>query len=50
MYIVALFLFLLGMFATGISFSIPGWEAVVFVGGILCVSAAIAIPVHSRWK
>lgn len=50
MYIVALLLFLLGMFATGISFSLAGWEAIVFVAGILCIAAAMALPIHLRAK
>lgn len=48
MYVVSLLLFLLGMFAFGISFSLPGLEPYVFVLGILLVSAAIALPIHVR--
>ncbi len=50
MYIVALLLFLLGMFAFGISFSVPGLQAVIFVAGILLISAAMALPIHLRAK
>ncbi|MDQ1206334.1 hypothetical protein SK224_05745 [Microbacterium sp. BG28] len=48
MYIVSLLLFLLGMFAFGISFSVPGFQAVIFVAGILLISAAMALPIHVR--
>ncbi len=50
MYIVALLLFLLGMFATGISFSVAGWEAIVFVSGILSIALALAIPIHLKTR
>jgi hypothetical protein len=50
MFIVALLMFLLGMFAFGISFSVTGFEAIVFVAGILLVSAAMALPIHLRAK
>lgn len=46
MYIVALILFLGGIFLLGISFSLVPLQALVFVVGILCVAAALAIPVH----
>lgn len=48
MYIVSIVLFVLGMFLCGFAFSIEEpWSAVVFVGGILAVSAALALPIHS---
>ncbi len=50
MFIVALPLFLLGMFACGISFSVEGFQAILFVGGILLVSLAMALPIHIRAK
>jgi hypothetical protein len=48
MFIVALLLFLLGMFCFGIAFAVPGLQAIIFFGGILLVSAAIALPIHAR--
>lgn len=48
MYIVSLLLFLLGMFAFGISFSLEGFQAIVFVSGILLISLAMALPIHVR--
>ncbi|KJL34841.1 MULTISPECIES: hypothetical protein [Microbacterium] len=50
MFIVALLLFLLGMFCFGIAFAVPGLQAIIFFGGILLVSAAIALPIHARAK
>lgn len=46
MYIIALILLLGGIFLVGISFSIVPIQALVFVAGILCVAASLAIPVH----
>jgi hypothetical protein len=46
MYIIALILLLGGIFLIGISFSIVPIQALVFIVGILCVAAALAIPVH----
>lgn len=50
MFIVSLLLFLLGMFAFGIAFSLEGFEALVFVSGILLISLAMALPIHLRAK
>ncbi|MBA8815746.1 membrane-bound ClpP family serine protease [Microbacterium halimionae] len=50
MFIISLLLFLLGMFAFGISFSIPGLEALIFISGILLISLAMALPIHLRAK
>ncbi len=46
MFLIALILFLGGVFLVGISFTLVPIQALVFVLGILCVSAAIALPVH----
>jgi hypothetical protein len=46
MYVIALILFLGGVFLVGISFSLAPIQALVFILGILCVSAALALPVH----
>jgi Leu/Phe-tRNA-protein transferase len=45
-FILAFVLFLGGMYLFGFAFSIDAWQAPVFVGGILAVSLAIAIPAH----
>ncbi|MFG6443857.1 hypothetical protein ACFXP7_01130 [Microbacterium sp. P06] len=46
MYIIALILLLGGIFLIGISFSIVPIQALVFIVGILCVAASLAIPFH----
>ena len=46
MFIIALILFLGGVFLVGISFALVPLQALAFVAGILLVTAAIAIPVH----
>jgi hypothetical protein len=46
MYIIALILFVGGMFLIGISFSLAPVQALVFILGILCVAAALALPIH----
>jgi len=46
MFIVSLILFIGGMFVLGISFSLPAFQALVFVAGILLVALGLAIPLH----
>lgn len=46
MFIIALVLFVGGIFLIGFSFSVAGIPALLFIAGILAVSAALAIPVH----
>jgi hypothetical protein len=46
MYVLALILFLGGIFLFGFSFTLPAVQPLLFVGGILCVSAALALPIH----
>lgn len=50
LFVVSLLLFLLGMFAFGISFSLTAFQGVVFVAGILLVSLAMALPIHLKAK
>jgi hypothetical protein len=54
LYVVSLLLFLLGMAAMGIAFSLDTiWEvlpAISFVGGILLISLAMALPMHIKAK
>lgn len=45
-FVIALALFIGGMAMFAYSFYAVGFEGVMFVGGILAVSAAIALPVH----
>ena len=46
MYIIALILLLGGIFLIGISFSVVGIQALLFILGILCVSGSLALPFH----
>ena len=45
-FIVALALFVGGLFLFGYSFSVEGYQGAVFIAGILAISASIALPVH----
>jgi hypothetical protein len=46
MIVVALVLFLGGMWLLGFSFTLPDWQGLVFVAGILCVALSLALPIH----
>jgi hypothetical protein len=46
MFIIALVLFVGGIFLIGISFSIVPIQALIFILGLLCVSAGVAVPIH----
>ena len=46
MFLIALILFVGGIFLVGISFSLAPIQALVFIVGILCVAAALALPIH----
>lgn len=54
LFVVSLLLFLAGMAAMGIAFSLDTiWSAlpaISFVGGILLISLAMALPVHVKAK
>ena len=39
-------IFIGGLVMMGYSFEMPGYELVMFLGGILAVSLAVAIPAH----
>lgn len=43
-------LFLLGFYLFGLAFTVPFAPGLVFVAGILCVSLALAVPVHFHRK
>ena len=38
--------FVAGLLLMGYSFEVPGLELVMFLGGILVISLAVAIPTH----
>jgi hypothetical protein len=39
-------IFVAGLLMMGYSFEMPGYELVMFLGGILVISLAVAIPTH----
>ena len=43
-FLIAMGLFVLGMWVFSIAPELPGFEAITFFGGILCVSRARAMP------
>ena len=45
-FLIAMGLFVLGMWVFSIAPELAGFEAATFFGGILCVSLAVAIPVN----
>jgi hypothetical protein len=45
-FLIAMGLFVFGMWLMSIAVSLAGLEAVIFFGGILCVALAVAIPVN----
>jgi len=54
LFVVSLLLFLVGMAAMGIAFSLDTiWSAlpaIAFAAGILLVSLAMALPIHAKAK
>ena len=44
LFVIAMAFYVFGMWLMGTAFTVPGLEAVVFFGGILCVALALAIP------
>ena len=50
MFIVYGVLFLLGIYLFGLAFSLEAWQGLVFFGGILSVSLALALPMHFSGK
>ena len=45
-FLIAMGIFVFGLWLMGISVSLPGFEAVTFFAGILCASLALAIPMN----
>ena len=45
LFVIYLILLIGGMVLVGISFSVPLLSALVFVLGVLCIAAAVAVPV-----
>ena len=45
-YLIAMALFLFGLWLMSVADVVIGFESLVFLGGILCASAALAIPIN----
>lgn len=45
-FLIAMGLFVFGMWLMGTATQVVGLEAVVFFGGILCIALAMAIPMN----
>ena len=45
-FVIAMAAFVVGLWLFGLAFTLTAWQGPIFFGGILAVSAAIAIPVH----
>lgn len=45
-FIIAMGIFVFGMGLMGYAPGLPGFEAIIFFAGILCVAVAVAIPVN----
>jgi hypothetical protein len=45
-FVIALALFVAGFYVMGSAFYVPGFEYLLFIGGIVCSSIGIMIPIH----
>lgn len=45
-FLIAMGIFVVGLWVMSIAPELPGFEALTFFGGILCASVAVAIPVN----
>jgi hypothetical protein len=45
-FVIAMALFVFGMWLMGIALELTSFQALVFFGGILCVALALAVPVN----
>ena len=45
-FLIAMALFIFGLWLMSVADVVAGFEAIVFFGGILCASAALAIPIN----
>lgn len=48
--IVSFVLFLGGLALMGFATEFIGWQGIAFIGGILCIALAFALPVHVLTK
>lgn len=45
-FVASLVFFLAGIYLFALAFQIPGYEMLVFIGGILLITVGVAIPMH----
>ncbi len=45
-FVIAFVIFLAGLVLFGFAFTVPSFEAVMFVGGVILISISLAIPFH----
>jgi hypothetical protein len=45
-FVVAFVIFVAGLLLFGFAFTVPSFEAIMFVGGIVCVAISLVIPFH----
>jgi len=45
-FIVAMAVFVLGMWLFGLAFAVTAGQLPIFFSGILCISLAVAVPAH----
>ncbi len=45
-FVIALIIFLGSLYLFSLAFQVAGWEALIFVAGIIGVSISFAIPFH----
>ena len=45
-FVIAMALFVLGMWLFSVAPEVVGFEAILFFGGIVCVALALAVPVN----
>lgn len=45
-FVVSFALFVAGIYFMGSAFYVPGFEYLVFMGGILCTSLGVFLPIH----
>lgn len=48
MYVIAMILFVGGLYLFGLAFQLPAGQAAVFFAGIIAVGIAMALPMYAR--
>ena len=39
-----------GMYLVGVSFAAPMLQALIFIAGVLCIAAAVAVPIVTQHR